>query len=67
MSAVVGGGAGRTETEAGDDLVEDEQGAVPVALLAQRPHELGALQEQAGVGRDPLDQDRGDRVTVARP
>ncbi len=54
------GGAVGSEPESSDDLVEDEQSAVPGALLAHQTHVFRPLDKEARVGGHPLDDDRGD-------
>ena len=52
-------GAARGDSEPGDHLVEDEQGARGVGLLAEELEEPGRRRNDAHVRRDRLDQDRG--------
>ncbi len=60
LDAVEGGGAIGAQAEPGDDLVQDQQRAVPAAQLAQQAHELLALDQQARVGWHALDDHRCD-------
>ena len=55
-------GAARPDPEAGDHLVEDQQGADAIALGAQAGEEPGRRGDHAHVGRDRLDDDRGDLI-----
>ena len=57
---VAGSGSAWAESEAGDDLVEDEQRAGLLGLFAEGLDPLRSLDEEAAVGGDPLDEDRGD-------
>ncbi len=58
-------GAAEGDTEAGDDLVEDEQHAVLVAEAAQTLEEARLGRDDAAVGEDRLAEDRGELVGVA--
>ena len=60
--AEVGLGAAGAEAEAGDDLVEDEEGAGPVARLAESVEEARRRGDEAHVGRHRLDHHRGHVV-----
>ena len=57
----------RRDAEAGDDLVEDEQRAVGVGLLAQQLEEAGLRGDDAHVGREWLGDDRGELVLGRAP
>ena len=57
--AVVALGAGHAEPEAGDDLVEDQQGAEFVAEFAHGGVEAEGGGVGAGFGADRFEQDRG--------
>ena len=52
-----------SEAKTGDDLVEDQQGAVVSALVAKETHEFRTLDEETGVGGDALDNDCCDLVS----
>ena len=54
----------QTEAEPGDDLVEDEQGARLGAPPAQVIEEAVVRRDEPHVGRDALDDDRGDLAGV---
>ena len=54
------------DAEAGDDLVEDEQGAVLRGQLAQQREEAGLGRDEAHVGRVGLGEQRGDLVLGER-
>ena len=62
MSRRSGPGHRRGRAEAGDDLVEDEDGSGSRARLAQRLEEARLGQDGAGVVEDGLEDDRRDRV-----
>ena len=52
------------DPEAGDDLVEDEQGLLPRGDPAQALKVALGREDDAHVGRDRLDDDRGDAALV---
>ena len=59
------GRAAARQAKARDHLVEDQQRAVRARERAQLLQELGALQQQAVVGRHRLDDDGGDARALA--
>ncbi len=65
LDAVALGGPAEADAEAGDHLVEDQEGPHPIALGAQALEEPRGRRHQAHVGGDRLD-DHGGEVAVPR-
>ena len=64
IDAEAGLGAAEGGAEAGDDFVEDEQGAVLAGDLAQAFEEAGLGQDEAHVGGHGFDDDGGDAFAM---